>query len=128
MNNFVASPKKIFLLDGLGAMISWFFLYVVLMPNPEMVGLPSDQLRFLAIFPIIFAMIDAAISFAKQAPYRLLLKVIVFFNISYCILTAMHLFVYADTITALGYFYFIGEIVIILLLVMLELKVIQKLG
>ncbi|MEM6633615.1 MAG: hypothetical protein AAF694_28335 [Bacteroidota bacterium] len=52
------SPKKLLIIDGLGALLSAFLLGVVLVRFESQVGMPRNSLYVLAAFPCIFAIYD----------------------------------------------------------------------
>lgn len=51
-------PKQLFLIDGLGAILSAILLGLVLVRFERIFGIPSSTLYFLAIIPIFFAIYD----------------------------------------------------------------------
>ena len=52
------NPKKLFLLDGLGAILSAILLGVVLVNQQALFGIPKPTLYFLASLPCLFAVYD----------------------------------------------------------------------
>ena len=48
------NPKKLFLIDGFGAIISAFLLGVVLVKFEEKIGVPVSVLYLLATIPLFF--------------------------------------------------------------------------
>ncbi len=125
--NMLPNPQKLFVIDGIGAIASAFFLGVVLVQLQHLIGMPRNTLYFLAILPILFVLYDAyAYQQVKKAYNWPYLKVIAFVNLSYCFVSVAMLFLHYDALTTLGWLYFIGEILIILVLVVIELKVDAK--
>ena len=127
ITQFIQSPKKLFLFDGIGAMLSWGLLFLVLIPNNELIGIPLASLKFLATFPVLFAAFDAIVSYLKPKSFKPFISIIITFNLGYCLLTLTHLFIYSSTLSWLGITYFISEIVVILLVTSIELKVLKGL-
>ena len=58
VKQFSSNPKKLFLIDGLGALVSAFFLGVVLVRLESFFGIPPFILYFLAFLPCLFAAYD----------------------------------------------------------------------
>jgi len=123
INYFYENPRKLFLLDGMGAIVSAFLLGVVLMKLEEFVGMPKEKLFYLAIAPCFFAAYSLFCYLRKRKHWRKLLSIIAVANTIYCLITFSHLFICSDQLTYLGYFYFITEIIIVMSLVYVEFKV-----
>ena len=118
-----SNPQKLFLVDGLGALLSAFLLGVVLVRLENIFGIPPLALYILAIPPIIFAIYD--FYYYRKPKHQLgrFLKGIAIMNILYCFLSISLAFYHHSLITGLGWGYIIVEVVIVCLLVLLELKV-----
>lgn len=117
------NPKILFLVDGFGALLSAFFLAVLLVKFEKFVGLPASSLHFLAGFPILFAVYDFYYYFKLVENWAYYLKGIAIMNCLYCLLSLGVAFYHSDTILFWGWAYFSIEIALILLLVYVELKV-----
>jgi hypothetical protein len=116
------SPRKLFLLDTMGAALSAFLLGVVLPHFERHIGMPLMVLYLLSTIAcvfVVYSFIGYLLVKENQTTY---LKIIAFANLLYCCLTAGLTFYYAKELTTLGVLYFIGEIALILGLVTLELK------
>lgn len=57
MTNLTA--KQLFLIDGLGALVSAFMLGIILVYLEPIFGIPKQVLYFLAMLPCCFAVYDA---------------------------------------------------------------------
>jgi len=124
---FASAPKKLFLFDGIGAMLSWAILFLILIPNHQMIGIPAATLKFLATFPILFAAFDAIVSYLRPKSFKPFINIVIALNVGYCALTLSHILMFSSTISWIGAVYFVSEILIILLLVRIEFKVLKKL-
>lgn len=125
-NYFSDKPYKLFLLDGLGAIVSAFMLGVVLMSIHDKIGMPKEKLFYLAIAPCFFAAYSLFCFWRKPKNWRSLLKIISISNLFYCLITFALLFVDKASLTFLGYLYFIVEILIVIPLAIFEFKVAQS--
>ncbi len=117
------APKKIFLIDCIGAITSTFFLGVVLTTFEEFFGMPSHILYYLASIALVFAVYSFACYFRFPEKWTSFLKVIAFANLFYCILTLILVIYLFQQLTLFGLAYFIGEMILIIGIVSLEFKV-----
>lgn len=114
------SPSQFFLIDGFGAAISAILLGLVLPRYHLYVGMPLEALYFLAAWPILFAAYDFICYWSVSKNWRPFLRTISIANIAYCLLSVSLLVLHADQLTALGWIYFAGELVIVATLAYLE--------
>ena len=117
------NPKKLFLIDGFGAILSAFLLGVVLVKFEIIFGIPSSVLYLLATIPIFFAIYDFYCYRKRHQKTGLLLKGIAILNLIYCCISLGLIFYHFSTITNLGLIYILIEIVIVFLLAIIEFKV-----
>ena len=120
-------PRKLFLIDGLGAMLSAFMLGVVLVKLERAFGIPSSTLYFLAIFPVLFAIFDFYCYQKKHSKSGQFLRILGILNLMYCCLSIGFAFYHINTITVLGWIYMLIEILIIVVLSVFELRVAKRL-
>ncbi len=116
-------PKTIFLIDGLGAILSAFLLGVVLIHYQELIGMPEKVLYFLAFIPCLFIIYSFSCFFFLRDNWRSYLKYIALANFLYCILSIAMMMVHRDSLTTLGYTYFVIEIIVVLIVVGVEYQV-----
>ena len=120
-------PKLLFILDGVGAMLSAFLLGVVLVRLEKIFGLPSSTLYFLATLPIIFAIYDF-LSYRKiNSKGGRLLRGIGTMNLVYCLLSIGLAFYHTKTITSFGWTYILVEVSIVMTLAIMELRMANRL-
>lgn len=105
--------KNVFLVDGIGALISALFLGVVLVQLQPHIGMPTEILYLLATLAICYAVYSFACHFFVKKNRPFFLKIIASANLLHCALTIGYLFQYQESITMLGCVYFIGEIFIV---------------
>ncbi|BBM83753.1 hypothetical protein UABAM_02107 [Candidatus Uabimicrobium amorphum] len=112
--------KNIFLIDGLGALLSAALLGIVL-PLFH-VGIPTTTLYLLALIAFVFSLYSLRCHFVKSQR-NLWLKLIMTANLLYCALTLFLVVYHWSTMTYIGAIYFLGEISIIVILVWIESRV-----
>lgn len=119
------NPRSVFLLDGCGALLTGALLVLLLAPLEPYFGMPAFVLRPLAYVAAVFALysLGCFALFPKLAGRAsILLTVIAIANSLYCVATLAMLVAHRAHITALGVAYFIGESLIVGMIVALELE------
>lgn len=123
---FIAKPKNIFLLDGLGALLTTLLIFFVLLTFNDFFGLSKNILEYLAALALVFSIYSFSCYFLVNNHWKPFLKIICTANILYCILTIGILFYNYLNISFFGIAYFLGEIVVIAGIVFLEIKMIRE--
>jgi hypothetical protein len=123
---FKNNPKKIFLYDGIGALLTAFMLGVVLVYFQSYIGLPQQILYFLSVLAFMIALFSFYTYYFVHRSLSPYLLSILALNILYCCLTASLLFYFKKTITAFGLAYFLVEISIICVLVWFEKRILTS--
>ncbi len=115
-------PKTIFLIDGMGALVSAILLGLVLTKLETFFGLPKNVLHLLSGIALLLAVYSLSNAFMQNAKPSKRLKLIAVANLLYCLLTAVLLLIYYPKLTMFDVLYFIGELLIILSLAFIELS------
>ncbi|MHA7059631.1 hypothetical protein ACWGOQ_0020565 [Aquimarina sp. M1] len=114
-------PKQLFLIDGLGALLTLFFLIAMSTIFQEYIGMPETALYFLAMIALIYTVYSFSCYYLlNPRNWKPLLKIIAFANLVYCFLTIGCTYHFYQSLTTLGLFYFILEILLVLVLIYLE--------
>ena len=122
MNQLTLNPKRLFLLDGLGALLTAFLLGIVLTAFNEHFGMPPNTLNILALIALGFAVYSICCFFFIGQNWRLFLKIIATANLLYCGLTTALVIYFYPQLTVFGVVYFLLEIVVVCGLVYIELR------
>jgi hypothetical protein len=122
MNQWTLNPKKLFLLDGLGACLTAFLLGIVLTAFNEYFGMPQKTLNVLALIALGFAFYSFFCFFFIGSTWRFFLKIIAAANLLYCCLTTVLVIYFYPQLTVFGVIYFLLEIVVVCGLVFVELR------
>lgn len=120
----MSKPRKLFLVDGLGAFVTAFFLFVILRTFNEYVGMPSQVLLSLSLIAVFFFLYSMTCFFLVKSNWKPFLRAISLANLLYCFLTLGLVFYHRSIFTVLGLTYFLAEIMIVCGLVFVELKTI----
>jgi len=114
-------PHRLLLIDGVGAVVSIFFLGFVLVRLNDLVGIPINTLYILAAIPCFFLLFDIYSIFQKSVSSNL--QIIAVLNLAYCVLSVVLLIKDVAYVTTLGWVYIIGEVLIVAYLSCIEWRV-----
>ena len=113
-------PRRVFLIDGIGATASAFFLGVVLTALEGYVGMPRHVLLSLALVALAYAAYSIRCYYLPRSEWRRGLRIISSANLVYTAVTAGLVIALWARLTFLGVTYFLFEIVLIGALVVVE--------
>lgn len=113
-------PKRMLLLDAVGASVSAVLIGFVLVRFRDFIGLEREQLFGLAAVPVVFVVYDL-LAYYRCKNVGVCLRLIAWANLFYCALSLLLLLVNVNTLTILGWAYFIGEIILVLFIARYEL-------
>lgn len=122
----IPSAKRLFLIDGLGALLSAFFLGIVLVSLNEAIGMPVNVLYLLAFLACTFSVYSLVCARCTPENWRPFLMAIAIVNLLYCCLTVSLVVFYYQELTILGLLYFTFEILIIVILATAEITYARK--
>jgi hypothetical protein len=117
------SPKKMLLIDGIGALFSAFLLGVILAKFEPIFGMPQKVLHLLSIIACAMACYSFLSFWLVKERWEHYLKIIAYANLAYCIFTGILAAVFIEELTTRGLLYFIGEAGVIITLALIELKI-----
>ena len=126
LTKITSNPKLIFLLDCLGALLSATLLGVVLPSFQPIFGMPQNVLYGLAALACLFAIYSFWNYRWFKDNWRPYLRGIAIVNLLYCGLTAALVIYFRQELTTWGLLYFLQEMIVIIVLVMLEFKTIAR--
>lgn len=114
------NPKILFLIDGIGALVSALMLAIVLVEFEAYIGIPRGSLYILAIFPLAFSLFDLYSYNTSSINTVFKLRVISFCNIFYCFMSLGFVQYHSNSISGLGVTYVLIEIIIVLSIAVIE--------
>lgn len=126
INHLAEKPKTLFLIDSLGAMLTAFFLFVIMRTFEEYFRMPKTVLIYFSIIAGCFCIYSTACFLFLKRRWTPFIRLIGFANSFYCVLTIGLLIKYYPLLTRIGATYFLIEIVIICALSYVELNVATK--
>lgn len=122
LKTLIANPRKLFLVDAIGALVSVLFLGVVLVYLEDKIGMTKNVLYILASLPIFFASYSFSCYLFLNNNWSPFIKGIAIMNFLYSLLTIGILFFYDHNLTVLGWTYFVVELIILFVLIRIEFK------
>jgi nucleoside recognition membrane protein YjiH len=114
--------RKLFLIDGFGAVLSAILLGLVLTSFKPWFGMPVKVLYILASLAVLFALYSFSCFLLNPRNWKPFLKVIAFINLGYYCLTLGLVYLYFADLTSLGLAYFLIEVLIVFVLAAVELN------
>jgi hypothetical protein len=123
ISTLARSPQRLFLIDGIGAIISASLLLLVRSLFPSFFHIPQETIYTLAGIAYLFAAYSIFFSQKKATKWPLFLQLIATANALYCLATLILVFIYFSHLSLLEILYFLIEIIIILTLVYIEYSV-----
>ena len=126
MINFNDNPRTIFLIDGIGAIVSAVMLGIVLPLLQDLIGMPTEVLYYLASAAVMFAIYSLSCALIVPIKWPTFLRIIAFVNLTYCAVSVGLVYHYYPQLTKLGMAYFTIEKLIVIYIVMMELKAAKK--
>ena len=120
------NPRRLFLIDGLGATLTAVMIGLVLPSLPNLFDMPTHILSLLARPAIVFAAYSFTCFMLLPKNWRWLLKGIAVANSAYCILSSYYLMTVYTVLNWLDLAYFTREIIVVILLVSIEWKAASK--
>lgn len=126
LKSLPSHPRRVFLLDGSGALLSVVALMAVVIPLQPSFGLPLGLLRALASVATVLAAYSLCCSLGLRKNFRPFLLGIASANTAYCLVTMSALAWHRLEITGLCLLYFSLETLVIAALVALELETARR--
>ena len=123
LQNLLTKPKKIFIVDSFGALLTSILLFFILRIFNDFFGLSKEVFEYLAIIAFTFFVYSISCYFLIKQNWKSFLKIICTANILYCLLTFGILIYNYESVSIFGIIYFLAEIAVIIGLVTLEIKI-----
>ena len=114
IEKLIKQPKQLFLIDGMGAVVSVIFLGGVMVYFNPYFGMPIPVLLVLAVLAIVLASFSLAHYLKPPNFWKSSMFIIALTNTFYCVLSGILMIVYFSALTPLGIIYFVLEKVIVI--------------
>jgi hypothetical protein len=126
VDSLSSKSNTIFLIDGLGAFLSAFFLGVILVKFEGSFGMPQTILYCLSLLACLFSIYSFGCYFFNFIKWKPYLKTIIIANSLYSFATIGLIFLYFKSLTILGLIYFVLELIVMIGLIFIERRVLTK--
>lgn len=126
MNEPARTVKRLFFIDGVGALITAAMLTGVLITFEPVFGMPTRILVPLSGVAAGFAIYSLTCAVTGRGPGFLL--AIAAANTLYCIVTLTLVALFRQSLTGLGVAYFVGEVLVVMSLVAVEIRAVRRRG
>jgi hypothetical protein len=122
LNELKTNPKRIFLIDAFGALLTTISLFGILAQLEQYFGMPKKTVYLLSgIALCLFTYSIICYTFIKSN-WNFFLRILIICNIIYSLVSIGLLIKYSKKITELGWIYFILELLVIGIIVIVEYK------
>lgn len=115
---------QLFLIDGIGALLSAFLLCIVKY-HKDIFGISDTMFYQLIPLPVVFACYSLTSSLVKPGKWKIFLAIIAVCNVLYIAYSLLLMYRNAHQLTLAGLAYFKIELLVILILVCLEIDYIK---
>jgi hypothetical protein len=122
----VAQPRNVFLLDGVGALLSALLLVVLIAPLEGIWGMPQTIAYTLSFPAFGFVAYSLGCYFLNPSAWKPLMRLIALANFLYCCVTFALVIVQYSSLTKLGVAYFLGEMGIVFVVIGIELMTVRQ--
>lgn len=119
------NEKNIFLLDGIGAVLSACFTGLILIRYSLFLGISVSMLQTLSLLPAAYAFYSLSCYFFTTKTKAWMLLTIICANLFYC-LVSLGVILLRERITWRGQLLLAAEIIVVLLVVLIEVNVYRK--
>jgi O-antigen/teichoic acid export membrane protein len=116
-------PRKIFLVDAAGALMTAVLTGVVLPNMDPSIGMPLSFLRVLGIVAFMYSIYSFLNFYFFTSRWATFLAAIAVANTVYGIVSLVLVFYFGESVTTLGMLYFVLEAIVIAILVAVEWRV-----
>lgn len=114
------SPKKVFVLDASGALLSAFIFLFILIPFQEYFGMPSKSLLILGLIAFVLFFYSYSCYKSIEVNFKPYIKLLIILNSLYVLFSISLVVYHFNQLTIFGVFYFLIETVIISAFLYLE--------
>ena len=127
LEKLIHNPKFVFLFDALGALLTCTLIGGLLVAYQSYIGLPFTWLYILASIAAVLTVYSSLFAVFIQKKWSPFLKVIITANTLYTCLTTALIIIYSQELESLVFAYFIGEILVLIGVIWLEIKALKAL-
>jgi hypothetical protein len=128
INHFTEKQKTLFLIDGIGAIVTALSLFVIAQRFNDYFGMPKNTLTYLSLIAVCFCIYSISCSVSLKGKFATFIRAIAIANILYCALIFGLIISNYSILTLIGKTYFLIELIIIGILSYVELNVAKEIN
>ncbi|WP_435263548.1 hypothetical protein [Tenacibaculum sp. nBUS_03] len=122
LNEVKTHPKRIFLIDAFGALLTAILLFGILAQLEQYFGMPQKIVYLLSGIAFCLFIYSMCCNKFIKSNWSTFLRILIISNIIYSLISLGMVIKYYEKITELGCIYFILELIIIGLIIITEYK------
>lgn len=116
-------PHRLFLIDSVGALLSSFFLFVVMRSFIDLVGVPDNIIIYFSAMAACLWLYSTLCYYLVKKNHAWFIMIMSVANLLYCMVTLVILILCCPQVTTIGKVYFTLEIIIVCTLSLVEVSV-----
>lgn len=120
LHKLATNPKRIFLYDAFGALLTAFSLVAILAQLEQYFGMPQETLFLLAGIAIGLFIYSLSCHRFIKSKWKPFLRILIICNAAYLLISLGMVIKHSETLTALGWLYFILEFIVIGVIIRIE--------
>lgn len=126
LSKTINNPKRMFFIDAIGALLTALLLSGILAQFEGVFGMPKYVLYLLSGNAICLFLYSICCHLIITKNWKPWLSTIIILNAIYIMLSIGFVIIYFENLTALGFLYFILEVIIIAMIIILEYRTYLK--
>lgn len=124
-NNRLLTTQQVFLIDGIGAMLSALLLWVIY-GCKTIFTVPQSMFQQLIFFPVLFACYSLGCAWIRPGKWKLFLSIVMACNLLYILYSLCLVILYFEELNIPALIYFLSETFVILAVVYFEYYMMKK--
>ena len=122
LNRLKTNPKRIFLIDAFGALLTTILLFGILAQLEQYFGMPKNILYLLSGIALCLFIYSISCHLLIKSNWKPFLRILIICNLLYSLVSLVIIIKHSEKLTELGWTYFILELIVIGIIVIVEYK------
>lgn len=116
------NPKRVILIDAFGALLTTFLLFGILAQLQHYFGMPNKVLYLLSGIAFCLFIYSISCHTLIKSNWKPFLRILIICNLVYSLVSLVMIIKHSEKLTELGWVYFILELMVIGIIVLVEYK------
>ena len=122
LNRLKTNQKRIFLIDAFGALLTTILLFGILAQLEQYFGMPKNTLYLLSGIAFCLSIYSISCHILIKSNWKPFLRILIICNLLYLLVSLVMIIKHSEKLTELGWTYFILELIVIGIIVIVEYK------